>query len=81
MKLSIGESERDKAIQQRNMIENLHSGFRTKYEDELKRAQEIEKEEEDKRKKIIEELQERIKTIQGEYEEAGKEKIEKYKEN
>ena len=36
------------------MIENLHSGFRTKYEDELKIAQEIEKEEEDKRKKVIE---------------------------
>ena len=57
------------------MIENLHNGFRQKYEAELKRAQDIEKEEEDKRKEVIEQLQERIKKIQDKYEEAGKLKI------
>ena len=63
------------------MIEHLHNSFREKYEAELKRAQDIEKEEEDKRKKVIEELQERIKVIQEKYEETGKVKIESYKEN
>lgn len=63
------------------MFENLFNGFKKKYEEEIARAQEIEKEEENKRKAIIEELQERIKLIQAKYEEAGKAKIEKYKEN
>lgn len=61
------------------MILNLHKGFKTKYEEELKKAQQVEKEEDAKRKQLIEALQERIKTIQTKYEQAGKNKIEKYR--
>jgi hypothetical protein len=32
-------------MQQKKMIENLHSGFKQKYYDEVKRAEDIEKEE------------------------------------
>lgn len=63
------------------MFENLFNGFKKKYDEEIAKAQETEKDEENKRKAIIEELQERIKVIQNRYEEAGKTKIEKYKEN
>lgn len=50
------------------MFENLFNGFKKKYDDEIKNAEQVEKDEEGKRKQIIEELQERIKTIQGKYE-------------
>lgn len=63
------------------MFENLFNGFKKKYDEEIAKAQDIEKDEENKRKAVIEELQERIKVIQTKYEEAGKAKIEKYKEN
>ena len=66
---------------QKAMFQNLFNGFKKKYDEEIAKAQEIEKEEENKRKAVIEELQERIKVIQTKYEEAGKAKIEKYKEN
>jgi hypothetical protein len=36
---------------------NVSKKTKTNYEEELKKAQEVEKEEEDKRKKTIEELQ------------------------
>ena len=61
------------------MILKLHKDFKTKYEEELKKAQQVEKEEDAKRKQLIEALQERIKTIQTKYEQAGKNKIEKYR--
>lgn len=61
------------------MTEGLQKQFRKKYEDILKEAQEIEKEEEKKRKDLIEDLQKRIKTVQEEYEVAGKAKIERYR--
>ena len=57
------------------MTENLFNGFRKKYDEEIENAQKIQKEEEVNRKNIIEELQERIKTIQSKYEETGKIKI------
>ncbi len=57
------------------MFENLFNSFKKKYDNEIKIAEEVEKEEEAKRKQVIEELQERIKTIQSKYEEAGKIKI------
>lgn len=79
--VDVSEAERDKVAKQKAMFENLFNGFKKKYDEEIARAQEIEKEEENKRKAIIEELQERIKVIQSKYEEAGKAKIEKYKEN
>lgn len=79
--LDVSEAERDKVAKQKAMFENLFNGFKKKYDEEIAKAQEVEKEEENKRKAIIEELQERIKVIQGRYEEAGKAKIEKYKEN
>ena len=63
------------------MFENLFNGFKKRYDQEIAKAQEIEKDEENKRRAVIEELQERIKVIQSKYEEAGKAKIEKYKEN
>jgi flagellar motility protein MotE (MotC chaperone) len=63
------------------MFENLFTGFKKKYDDEIKNATQVEKEEEEKRKQKIEELQERIKVIQTDYEEAGKIKVEKFKEN
>lgn len=63
------------------MTMNLHTNFKNKYDEELRKAQEIEKEEETKRKQVIEALQDRIKTIQTQYEEAGRNKIEKYREN
>ena len=46
------------------MLENLHKGFLKKYNDIVARAQTVEKEEEQKRKVLIEELQNRIKTVQ-----------------
>lgn len=79
--VDVSEAEREKVAKQKAMFENLFNGFKKKYDEEIARAQEIEKEEENKRKAIIEELQERIKVIQSKYEEAGKAKIEKYKEN
>jgi|LakMenEpi03Aug12_release.lakeMendotaPanAssembly.Ray.scaffolds.fasta_scaffold262881_2 hypothetical protein len=57
------------------MFDNLFNGFKKKYDEEINKAQEVEKEEEQKRKTTIEELQERIKIIQARYEEAGKAKI------
>ena len=63
------------------MFESLFNNFKKRYEEEIKKAQEIEKAEENKRNQAIQELQERIKQVQGNYEEAGKIKIEKYKEN
>jgi hypothetical protein len=76
-----GENEREKVAKQKAMFENLFNGFKKRYDEEIAKAQEIEKDEESKRKAVIEELQERIKVIQTKYEEAGKAKIEKYKEN
>jgi uncharacterized phage-associated protein len=61
------------------MFENLFNNFKKKYDDEIKNAEQVEKEEETKRKQIIEELQERIKTIQGKYEETGKIKLDKFR--
>lgn len=49
------------------MFENLFNGFKKKYDEEIGKAQEIEKDEESKRKAVIEELQERIKVIQTKY--------------
>ena len=63
------------------MFENLFNNFKKKYDDEIKNASAVETEEENKRKEKIEELQERIQSIQKEYEEAGKIKVEKFKEN
>ena len=63
------------------MFENLFNNFKKRYDEEIKQAQAIEKEEEDKRASVIQELQERIKEVQNKYEETGKIKIEKYKEN
>jgi hypothetical protein len=63
------------------MFENLFKGFKKKYDDEIKNATQVEKEEEDKRKQVIEELQKRITKVQSEYEETGKLKVEKFKEN
>lgn len=62
-------------------MENLHKGFMKKYNDMVAEAQTVEKQEEEKRKKLIEEIQERIKNVQDEYETAGKMKIEKFREN
>ena len=63
------------------MFENLFNNFKKRYDDELKQAQKTEKDEEDKRLLMVQELQERIKEVQSKYEETGKIKIEKYKEN
>lgn len=63
------------------MLETLHKGFLKKYNDMVAEAQNIEKEEENKRKALIEDLQNRIKVVQDEYEAAGKIKIEKFREN
>ena len=63
------------------MLENLFNNFKKRYDDELKQAQKTEKDEEDKRLLMVQELQERIKEVQSKYEETGKIKIEKYKEN
>ena len=63
------------------MFENLFNNFKKRYDDELKQAQKTEKDEEDKRLLMVQELQERIKDVQSKYEETGKIKIEKYKEN
>jgi len=49
------------------MIENLFNSFKKRYDEEIEKATQIEKEEEAKRKAIIEELQERIKSIQSKY--------------
>jgi hypothetical protein len=73
--------EKEKASKQKLMFENLFNNFKKKYDDEIKNAETIEKGEEEKRKATIDELQERIKTIQGRYEEAGKLKIDKFREN
>ena len=62
-------------------MENLPKGFMKKYNDMVAEAQTVEKQEEEKRKKLIEEIQERIKNVQDEYETAGKMKIEKFREN
>jgi hypothetical protein len=62
------EGEREKMAKQKTMFENLFNGFKKRYDEELKKAQNIEKEEEDKRKAVIEELQERIKNVQARYE-------------
>lgn len=75
------EAQREKMAKQKEMYQNLFNGFKKKYEEELKKAQNIEKEEEDKRKAVIQVLQERIKNVQARYEEAGKIKIEKLREN
>jgi hypothetical protein len=50
------------------MIENLFNNFKKRYDQELKSAEQTEKDEENKRKLIIEELQERIRVIQAQYE-------------
>ena len=63
------------------MFENLFNNFKKRYDEELKQAQKTEKDEEDKRLLMVQELQERIKEVQSKYEETGKIKIEKYKEN
>ena len=76
-----GEVEKEKATKQKVMFENLFNNFKKKYDDQIKNASKVEQEEEDKRKMKIQELQERIKAIQGEYQEAGKVKVEKFKEN
>lgn len=73
--LILGENEKEKVAKQKAMFENLFNGFKKKYDEEIAKAQEIEKDEENKRKAVIEELQERIKVIQTKYEEAGKAKI------
>lgn len=62
--VEVENKEREKLFKQKDMIENLQQNFMNRYNGELKRAQEIEKEEEDKRKAVIEQLQERIKTVQ-----------------
>ena len=49
------------------MMETLHKGFLKKYNDMVQEAQDIEKREENKRKDLIEELQNRIKVVQDEY--------------
>ena len=46
------------------MLETLHKGFLKKYNDMVAEAQNIEKEEENKRKALIEDLQNRIKVVQ-----------------
>lgn len=46
------------------MLETLQKQFKKKYDDTLKEAQDIEKQEENKRKVLIEELQIRIKNVQ-----------------
>lgn len=79
--LNSGEAEKNASYKQKEFAFNVHKGFKAKYEEELKKAQEVEREEDAKRKQLIEALQERIKTIQTKYEEAGKNKIEKYREN
>lgn len=63
----VGKTERDSSVNQLKMLENLQKQFKKKYDDTLKDAQNIEKEEENKRKVLIEELQARIKTVQEEY--------------
>ena len=57
VKLIIDRAEKDKVNNQLKMAENLHKGFEKKYKDILQSAKDIEKEEEDKRKSLIEELQ------------------------
>lgn len=79
--LEAAEAEREKMAKQKGMFENLYGGFKKRYDEELAKAQQTEKEEEEKRKSLIDQLQERIKDVQGRYEEAGKVKIEKYREN
>lgn len=49
------------------MYENLYNSFKKKYDDQIKNAEQVEKDEEAKRKQVIEELQERIKTVQAKY--------------
>lgn len=71
----------EKATEQRKMFENLHASFVKKYQEEVKIAQEYEAQGQIKRTKTIEELQARVKTIQDQYEESGKLKIDKYREN
>lgn len=69
------ENERNQSLAQKKMIETLQENFKSKYKAEIEKAQVAEKEEEDKRKEVIDKLQERIKTVQSKYEETGKDKI------
>lgn len=50
MLIHSGEADKDKALKQKVMFENLFNGFKNKYDDEIKNASRVEKEEEDKRK-------------------------------
>ncbi len=52
-----GEIDKNASLKQKEMILNLHTGFKGKYDEELKKAQEVEKEEEAKRRQVIEALQ------------------------
>jgi hypothetical protein len=52
-----------------------------KYNDELKLAKEFEEQGQISRTKIIEELQSRVKLVQEQYEESGKIKIDRFREN
>jgi hypothetical protein len=63
------------------MFENLHASFMKKYNDELKLAKEFEEQGQISRTKIIEELQSRVKLVQEQYEESGKIKIDRFREN
>jgi hypothetical protein len=74
-------AELEKAIEQRKTFENLHGIFMQKYEEGVKAAKDYEAQGQINRTKTIEELQARVKTIQDQYEESGKLKIEKYREN
>ena len=63
------------------MLENLHKGFHNKYEENVAKAQSVQKDEDEKRKALIEDLQNRIRVVQDNYEVAGKQKIEKFRDN
>lgn len=67
--------EAQKAGDQLKTSESLHALFMKKYNEELKAAQDYEAQGQVTRTKIIEELQQRVKTVQEQYEESGKLKI------
>lgn len=67
--------ELNKELNHKKMLEQLHSDFMKKYNEELKSAQNYEAEETENKKKYTEELQKRIKDIQDRFEESGKRKI------
>ena len=50
---NLGQEEKEKSNSQTKMVESLHKGFLKKYNDMVAEAQNVEKEEENKRKALI----------------------------